>query len=75
MKTATAAEVTAAAITTIWDSKRAAEWLSCHPKTLERHAREGRVPGHFRLGRWYFFQSELEAWLRSDVHSNRQPAA
>lgn len=46
----------------------AATLLQIHPKTLERWAREGRVPAH-DLGRWRFRASELDEWLRSSVQS------
>ena len=46
----------------------AATLLQIHPKTLERWAREGRVPAH-DLGRWRFRASELDVWLRSSVQS------
>ena len=36
-------------------------------KTIERYAREGAIPGHFRLRRWYFLKSELDSWLRSEL--------
>lgn len=43
--------------------------LGVSHKTLERHAREGTIPAHFRLNRWFFFQSELVHWLKADVDS------
>jgi len=49
-------------------SKEAADLLLVHYKTLERKARHGQIPGHFRNGRWHFFASELDGWLRSAVH-------
>jgi hypothetical protein len=45
-------------------SKDVAAMLGPHPKTIERYAREGKIPGHFKLNRWYFFPSELDNWLR-----------
>ena len=53
-------------------SKQAAALLQCHPKTLERKAREEQLPGHFKLGRWYFYASELDAWLRDTLDSPSQ---
>ena len=52
----------------------AAALLQIHPKTLERWAREGRLPAH-DLGRWRFRASELDAWLRGYVHSNAANSA
>ena len=42
-----------------------------HPKTLERKAREGAIPGHQIFGSWYFRASELDEWLSSNVRSNQ----
>lgn len=54
------------------NSKEAAEFLSIHPKTLERFAREGRVPAR-RIGKLLrFYTSELDAWLRGTVSSDSQ---
>lgn len=43
-----------------------------HIKTLQRYARLGRVPGYQIGGHWYFRESELDAWLRHQIKSNRQ---
>lgn len=52
-------------------SEEAAALLRIHPKTLQRMAREGRVPG-FRIGDlWRFRASELDVWLQTAVSSNR----
>ena len=46
------------------DDQQAAALLGIHPKTLQRLARNGRVPSH-RIGRfWRYRASELDAWLR-----------
>jgi excisionase family DNA binding protein len=63
--TAVSSEITSKPLTT----KDVAALLQVHPKTIERHAREGSIPAHFRLNRWFFFQSELDSWLRCDVDS------
>lgn len=56
----------------ILTSEQAAAFLQIHPKTLQRMARQGRVPA-YRVGDlWRFRASELEAWLASTViPSNR----
>ena len=54
-------------------SRDVAAMLGVSHKTIERHAREGAIPAHFRLNRWFFFQSELDAWLKADVNSAYQP--
>ena len=51
------------------DSQAAAALLGIHPKTLQRLARRGVVPGH-RIGDlWRFRASELDRWWRSGVES------
>lgn len=50
----------------------AATLLKVHPKTLQKMARQGRIPAR-RIGDlWRFRASELDGWLRSEVSSNRQ---
>jgi excisionase family DNA binding protein len=53
-------------------SKDVAEILGVHHKTVERKARIGEIPGHFKLNRWYFFPSELDKWMRVCVPSDSQ---
>ena len=57
------------------DDKQAAALLGgIHPKTLQRMAREGAVPA-YRVGRhWRYRASELDKWLKSGAHSQRQSA-
>ena len=45
--------------------------LRVHPQTIKRMARRGEVPGHFRFGRWFFYPSELDSWMRVELHSTR----
>jgi excisionase family DNA binding protein len=40
--------------------EEAAAFVRVHPRTVKRMARAGKVPGHFRFGRWYFYASELD---------------
>jgi excisionase family DNA binding protein len=57
------------------DDAQASALLGVHPKTLQKLARIGQVPA-YRVGRfWRYRASELELWLRSGSHSERQPAA
>jgi excisionase family DNA binding protein len=44
-----------------------------HPKTVERWAREGRIPAYRYFRHWKFRASELELWMRSQVNSIRHP--
>jgi hypothetical protein len=54
-------------------SKDVGAMLGRNAKTIERHAREGAIPAHFKLNRWYFFRAEIDEWLRCEVKSTRQP--
>lgn len=55
----------------VLNSHEAAALLQVHPKTLQRMARQGRLPA-FRIGDlWRFRASELDEWLRSAICSNR----
>ena len=51
--------------------KEAAAFVRVHPKTVKRMARSGELPGHFRFGRWFFYASELDCWMRTELHSSR----
>ena len=51
------------------DTPQAAALLGIHPKTLQKLARAGMVPGH-RIGDlWRFRASELDTWLRTGINS------
>jgi excisionase family DNA binding protein len=47
--------------------------LRVHPRTIKRMAARGEVPGHFRFGRWFFYPSELDSWMRMELNSERHP--
>ena len=51
----------------------AGELLRVHPRTIKRMAARGEVPGHFRFGRWFFYPSELDSWMRMELNSERHP--
>jgi excisionase family DNA binding protein len=51
--------------------QEAAELVRVHPKTVKRMAGRGELPGHFRFGRWFFYASELDYWMRTELHSSR----
>jgi excisionase family DNA binding protein len=60
----------AAPLEPVVDSEEAARFLNINPKTLQKMARSGEVPG-YRIGKlWKFRISDLDAWLRSKVISN-----
>jgi excisionase family DNA binding protein len=44
-----------------------------HPKTVERWAREGRIPAYRYFRSWRFRVSDLEVWMRSHVQSACHP--
>lgn len=51
----------------ILDSEEAAALLKIHPKTLQKLARKGRIPG-FRIRKlWGFRASALNRWLESET--------
>jgi len=51
----------------------ASQLLRVHPRTIKRMAARGEVPGHFRFGRWFFYPSELDSWMRMELNSGRHP--
>ncbi len=53
-------------------SRQVAAMFGMSYKTLERHAREGLIPGHFVFNRWMFDALELDAWFKSELHSSCQ---
>ena len=53
--------------------EEAAAFVRVHPRTVKRMARAGKVPGHFRFGRWYFYASELDCWMRMELNSACHP--
>lgn len=53
--------------------QRAAEFLGVHSRTIKRMAAAGELPGHFRFGRWYFYVSELDSWMRTELNSVSHP--
>ena len=51
------------------DSDEAAALLRIHPKTLQRHARHGRVRG-YRIGKmWRFHASDLKSRIEAHASS------
>jgi excisionase family DNA binding protein len=53
--------------------EEAAAFVRVHPKTVKRMARRGTLPGYFRFGRWFFYASELDRWMRGELHSPHRP--
>ena len=51
------------------DTREAAALLGIHPKTLQKLARSGKVPG-VRIGKsWAFRASALDGWLKTQLAS------
>jgi hypothetical protein len=73
---ATKASGSSPGVTAWMDSRTAAKYLGFDKtnafKTLERYARESKLPGYFRFNRWYFLKEELDAWIKTGVSSNSQ---
>lgn len=55
------------------DCRQAAQRVHCHEKTLQRYARQRRLPAYRIHGRWYFRVSELDSWVRSQVNFDGHP--
>jgi excisionase family DNA binding protein len=53
--------------------EEAGELLRVHPRTIKRMAGRGELPGHFRFGRWFFYPSELDSWMRMELNSESHP--
>ncbi|MFZ3246812.1 MAG: helix-turn-helix domain-containing protein [Candidatus Acidiferrales bacterium] len=74
--TESSTEVTEAqqAVEPLLDCSAAADVLGgLHPKTVERWAREGRIPAYRYFRHWRFRVSDLEIWMRSHVQSACHP--
>ncbi|MDD4893761.1 MAG: helix-turn-helix domain-containing protein [Candidatus Omnitrophica bacterium] len=56
----------------ILTTKEVAEYLSIHPLTVHRYAREGKIPG-FKIGTdWRFHRKYLEKWIKQKLTYNLQ---
>jgi len=51
----------------------ASQLLRVHSRTIKRMAARGEIPGHFRFGRWFFYSSELDSWMRMEIDSESHP--
>ena len=51
----------------------ASQLLRVHSRTIKRMAARGEIPGHFRFGRWFFYSSELDSWMRMELDSESHP--
>jgi excisionase family DNA binding protein len=48
----------------IMTAKEVAEYLSIHPLTVHKYAREGKIPA-FKIGTdWRFHKKHIERWIK-----------
>ena len=48
-----------------------AEYLGLHPLTIQRYAREGRIPA-FKIGSdWRFHRKYVEKWIKDKLPSRK----
>ncbi|WP_353846661.1 helix-turn-helix domain-containing protein [Snodgrassella sp.] len=59
---------------TLFTTADVASYLSLNPKVVTEKARNGEIPAHKKIGRWYFFKEELDEWLKADADSTLQEA-
>ena len=50
------------------DVQQAAQLLRLHPKTVQKWAREQRIPAVRYGKRWLFRSSELDSWVQSQLN-------
>ena len=54
----------------IMTAKEVAQYLSIHPLTVHKYAREGKIPA-FKIGTdWRFHRKSLEKWIHGKLASN-----
>ena len=54
----------------IMTAKEVAQYLSIHPLTVHKYAREGKIPA-FKIGTdWRFHKKSLEKWIHQKSTSN-----
>lgn len=57
----------------ILTAKEVAGYLSIHPLTVHKYAREGKIPA-FKIGTdWRFHKKYLERWIKDKLTYNVQP--
>ena len=56
--------------TDILTAKQVAEYLHIHPLTVQRYARDGKIPA-FKIGTdWRFHKKYIEKWIRQKLTGN-----
>ena len=57
----------------IMTAKEVAEYLSIHPLTVHKYAREGKIPA-FKIGTdWRFHKKYIERWIKEKSSYNLKP--
>ena len=56
----------------VMNTKEVAEFLKLHPFTVNKFAREGKIPA-FKIGAdWRFYKKHIEGWIQEKVLFNQQ---
>lgn len=51
----------------ILNAKEVADYLNIHPLTVQKYAREGKIPG-FKIGTdWRFHKKYIEQWIKEKL--------
>lgn len=59
----------------ILTTKEVADYLSLHPLTVHRYAREGKIPA-FKIGTdWRFHRKYIEKWIKQKLDPSIQKNA
>jgi excisionase family DNA binding protein len=59
-----------------WNVHEAAYYLGkMNYKTLQKYARDGKIPAHWWGGHWQFYKWELDEWRGSTVRSTTPPVS
>lgn len=48
----------------VWTAHDVSRWLGYHIKTVQRMAKEGKIPAKRVGGEWRFLRRELLRWMR-----------
>jgi len=55
----------------IMTTKEVASYLNIHPLTVNKYAREGKIPA-FKIGTdWRFHKMYIERWIKDKLDSNQ----
>ncbi len=54
----------------IMTAKEVAEYLSIHPLTIHKYARQGKIPA-FKIGaNWRFLRKSIDKWIQRKLDHN-----